>query len=80
MARVAKRVREGGHGIADEIVVRRYAAGLRNMRHLYLPLVDIALVYDNSDNGHMLIAEKMPETDVRVVDPKRWASIEEATR
>lgn len=80
VARVAKRVREGGHGIADEIVVRRYAAGLRNMRHLYLPLVDIALVYDNADNGHVLIAEKTPETDVRVYDPKRWTLIEEATR
>lgn len=80
LARVAKRVRAGGHGIPDEVVVRRYSAGLRNMWHLYLPLVDVGLIYDNSDKGRVLIAEKTPETPLLVHDPKRWALIEEATR
>ncbi|HMA71938.1 MAG TPA: zeta toxin family protein [Xanthobacteraceae bacterium] len=31
--RVARRVREGGHGIPDDVVVRRYWAGLSNLRH-----------------------------------------------
>jgi len=39
LARVSRRVREGGHGIPDDVVIRRYAAGLRNMRRVYLPMV-----------------------------------------
>jgi predicted ABC-type ATPase len=80
LARVAKRVRQGGHGIPDDVVVRRYAAGLRNMRHLYLPLVDIALVYDNSDGNRALIAERAPGAPLTVHDAARWTLIEEATR
>lgn len=80
LARVAGRVRKGGHGVPDDVVIRRYAAGLRNMWHLYLPLVDIALVYDNSDAGRVLIAEKTLDASIAVHDPGRWALIEEATR
>jgi predicted ABC-type ATPase len=57
VARVANRVRLGGHRIPVEAIVRRYWVGLRNMRRLYLPLVDLGLVYDNSDVGRVLIAE-----------------------
>jgi len=80
LARVAQRVREGGHGIPDDVVVRRYAAGLRNMRRLYLPLVDAALIYDNSGAGRVLIAERGLGASFVVHDPVRWALIEEATR
>ena len=80
LARVARRVREGGHGIPDDVVVRRYAAGLRNMRRLYLPLVDAALIYDNSGAGRVLIAERGLDASVVVHDAARWALIEEATR
>lgn len=78
LARVARRVSEGGHGILDSVVVRRYWSGLRNMRQLYLALADIGLIYDNSDEGRMLIAETTRK-HVTVHDPKRWNSIEEAT-
>jgi predicted ABC-type ATPase len=42
LERIAGRVREGGHNIPASIVVRRYWAGLANMRQLYLPLADLA--------------------------------------
>jgi predicted ABC-type ATPase len=80
LARVARRVREGGHGIPDDVVVRRYAAGLRNMRRLYLPLVDAALIYDNSGAGRVPIAERGLDASLVVHDAVRWALIEEATR
>jgi len=28
------------------------------MRHLYLPLADIGVIYDNADDGRVLIAKK----------------------
>ena len=58
VARVAQRVREGGHSVPEDVVIRRYAAGLRNMRHHFLPLVDVAIIYDNSEGGRLLIAGK----------------------
>jgi predicted ABC-type ATPase len=79
VARVAKRVRLGGHGLPVEVIVRRYWGGLRNMRRLYLPLADLGMIYDNSDEGRVLIAESA-STGLTVHDPARWKAIEEATR
>jgi predicted ABC-type ATPase len=76
--RVARRVREGGHHIPDEVVIRRYWAGLSNMRRLYLPVADVAAIYDNSDGGRTLIAQRMPGGSLVVHDAARWAKIEEA--
>jgi len=80
LARVDRGVRQGGHNVPRDVVVRRYAAGLRNMRNVYLPLVDTALVVDNSDAGRVLIAERRPDAPLIVHDKVRWNHIEEATR
>jgi predicted ABC-type ATPase len=80
LARVAGRVRQGGHGVPDAVVIRRYWTGLRNMRHAYLPAVDDALVYDNSDRGRVLIAERLAGGRLVVRDRPRWAKITKATR
>src|ERR1700742_2166836 len=72
IARVARRVREGGHFVPDAIVARRFAGGLRNMRHLYLLAADIALIYDNSDGSDVLIAERRPGSELIVHDKARW--------
>jgi predicted ABC-type ATPase len=47
-------VREGGHDIAEDVVTRRYWAGLANLRDLYLPLADGVVIYDNSDRQLVL--------------------------
>jgi predicted ABC-type ATPase len=78
--RVARRVAQGGHRIPNDVVVRRYTVGLRNMRLLYLPLVDIAYIYDNSDKGGVLIAERQPHEPLVVHDAARWNRILEASR
>jgi predicted ABC-type ATPase len=80
LARVARRIREGGHAVPDEVVIRRYWTGVRNMRHAYLPAVDDALIYDNSDRGRVLIAERVAGAAVTVHDRRRWAKIEKASR
>jgi predicted ABC-type ATPase len=80
VARVAQRVANGGHGIPEATVRRRYALGLHNMRHGFLPLADIALVYDNSDWSERLIAEKHADAELLVHDEMRWTLVEEATR
>ena len=72
-------MRQGGHTIPGDVVIRRYKAGLANLRTLYLPLADLATIYDNSDDGRVLIAEKAPGASLRIHDGARWALIERAS-
>ena len=46
--RVKHRVSKGGHHIEAEVIERRYHAGLKNFLHLYMPVSDDWLVFDNS--------------------------------
>jgi predicted ABC-type ATPase len=80
IARVAQRVREGGHRIPEDVIRRRYALGLRHMRQLYLPIVHTLLVFNNSDVSGILIAERREGRPLVVHDAARWNEIEEATR
>ncbi|MGD0732569.1 MAG: AAA family ATPase [Terracidiphilus sp.] len=79
IARVARRVRQGGHDIPDEVILRRFKTGLWNLRHLYLPLADTAAIYDNSGQRRVLIAEKESGFPLSIKDPERWSRIEELT-
>jgi predicted ABC-type ATPase len=78
--RVSRRIRQGGHRIPPDVIHRRYWAGLRNMRHLYLPLADIAVIYDNSDGARIPIAEHSPDTGLIIHDQGRWQKIEETSK
>ena len=79
MARVAQRVAAGGHRMPDDVIRRRYLAGLSNMRHVFLPLADVAVIYDNCGESPVMIAEKRPNSGFRVHDKSRWQAIEDAT-
>ena len=48
IARVAQRVRQGGHDIPPDTIRRRFAAGRENFHRLYAPLVDTWVLYDNA--------------------------------
>jgi predicted ABC-type ATPase len=57
-ARVATRVRQGGHPIPEQDIRRRYNAGLRNLFHRYLPLADTWWIYDGSKLPPQVVAYK----------------------
>jgi predicted ABC-type ATPase len=78
--RVAQRVARGGHHIPEDMIIRRYAAGIYNMRHVFLPLADVVSIYDNSGAYPLLIAEKRSSIPFVVRDAGRWKLIEDATR
>jgi predicted ABC-type ATPase len=80
LSRVARRVAQGGHAVPNGVVVRRYAAGLKNLQRLYLPIADIAYIYDNTDEGGILIAERQPDHALVVCDDRRWRQILESNR
>ena len=79
ISRVAKRVREGGHSIPDDVIHRRFRSGVWNMRYLYLPLADTAAIYDNSGESRFLIAEKESGFPLKILDQERWSRIEGLT-
>lgn len=78
--RIAQRVAAGGHNVLPEIVVRRYWAGLRNMHAHYLPLADVAAIYDNAAAEPILIAEQASGANLTVHDGARWELIKRALR
>lgn len=75
--RVARRVREGGHDIPASVITRRYWKGIANMRHLYLPLADVAAIYDNSGPTRVLVADREVGHPLRIHDPLRWQLIQD---
>lgn len=55
IARVAQRVRQGGHHIPESIIRRRFAAGLANFHQLYAPKVDSWMLYENAGAQPVLL-------------------------
>lgn len=71
--RVADRVRMGGHDVPEDVVRRRYAAGIRNFFTLYQPLANSWRVYDNSrSGGPSLVARGGSQKPVQAVDSSAW--------
>ena len=55
--RVRNRVNEGGHNVPDDVIRRRFEAGLRNFHQVYKLVVDNWSLLDNSDNLAILLEE-----------------------
>lgn len=55
--RVAKRVCEGGHNIPQEVIIRKYYAGINNLFHLFMGVVDAWMVVENMRNPRVIIAD-----------------------
>ena len=53
VARVADRVRMGGHHVPEATIRRRYRTGLSNFFKLYHPIATSWRMYDNSQPGEM---------------------------
>lgn len=73
VARVAERVRAGGHDVPTDDVIRRFARGRRNFFVLYRPLADTWRLYDGSSiHGPRLIASGVAGKPTRVRDHETW--------
>lgn len=57
IARVAERVAQGGHHIPDEVVRRRFLAGLENFETMYRQEVNFWRRYDNNGEVPKLLDE-----------------------
>jgi len=75
VARVAKRVSQGGHNIPTDVVRRRFDAGLRNFFQLYIPVVDYWALYDNSTCPSEKLAYGWKDARLNIVNPERFAEL-----
>ena len=74
--RVKTRVLEGGHNIEPAVIERRYPEGIRHLFASYLPLVDEALIFDNSEGEHVLLAEKF-NGNLRVIHEQKFNQLQQ---
>jgi predicted ABC-type ATPase len=73
VARVEERVKRGGHHVPEDVVRRRYAAGLQNLFAVYHSAMDSWQVYDNADlAAPRLVASGAGGALPIVVDWNRW--------
>jgi predicted ABC-type ATPase len=75
--RVRIRVIEGGHNIPTDVIERRYLKGIYNLFDIYLPILDGALIFDNSFGKHELIAQKLSEENLTVIDKIKFNKLKE---
>jgi predicted ABC-type ATPase len=73
--RVKTRVIEGGHNIETEVIKRRYLNGIKNLFEMYLPIVDEAMIFDNSEGKHDLIAEKILNSEIDVLNKIKFEKL-----
>ncbi len=77
VARVAERVHTGGHHVPEDVIRRRYHAGLKNLFGLYMPVAFCWRVYDNVGfAGPRLVAAKTNAAPVQISDPFTWENIQ----
>jgi predicted ABC-type ATPase len=57
IARVAMRVRQGGHHVPADTIRRRFAAGLRHFQERYRHRVDFWQLFDNGGDTPLLLEE-----------------------
>ena len=74
--RVAQRVSNGGHNIPEKDIRRRFKRGIQNLLHLYMPVCDSVLVYNNAHGEALLIAEKEPPTGgIVIYEQELWNNL-----
>lgn len=77
IARVAARVRAGGHDIPIETIRRRYTGGLRNLFDLYVPIATHWTVLRGDRPAPTRIAWSERGRPTAVLDSTAWARVRE---
>ena len=75
ISRVAKRVKLGGHHIDENVIRRRFAAGLRNLFTLYIPVVSSWKLYNNSIPGTPLDIAEGDRYTTTIADERRFSDL-----
>lgn len=78
VARVAERVRVGGHDVPEAVIRRRFRAGLRGFFGAYQVVADSWQLFDNAlPGGPVEIASRQPSESMRIEDHRAWNHLKE---
>lgn len=75
--RVRARVAAGGHNIEEDIIRRRYKAGLKNLFSLYMPICDYWLLIDNSCLQQKIVAEMDVAQEIKIYYPEIYSKLQD---
>lgn len=75
ITRVAQRVQEGGHNVPQNVIIRRYYWGLNNLFNLFMPIVDVWMLFDNSDMQKVMIATGGAKLETKIYNHKLFNEI-----
>ncbi|MEO8533420.1 MAG: zeta toxin family protein [Flavobacterium sp.] len=73
--RVKTRVQEGGHNIETDVIKRRYINGIANLFDIYLPIVNEAMIFDNTSVRAELIAKKTFGQDIDIINKIKFGKL-----
>ena len=76
IARVAERVRMGGHDVPASTIQRRFVSGIRNFFDLYQPMADTWRVYNTSDTKPRPIASGRGLVIESLTDKVKWTDLQ----
>lgn len=74
--RVKLRVALGGHSVPDDVVRRRFTRSLSNFYHLYRPLANDWVVFDNSHPGNAEPLAQKTGTTLTVLKERAWQKLQ----
>jgi predicted ABC-type ATPase len=72
--RVAKRVKEGGHSIPEDVIKRRYLGGIKNLIRLYKPRANKWIAFNNTSDTPTVIAYSKDDMEF-IENPYLWSKI-----
>ncbi len=75
--RIKDRVKKGGHSVPEEIVIRRYYRGIKNLFKYYLQICDYWFVIDNSGTSPEIVAEENKDLELIIFNKQIWSTIKE---
>lgn len=78
--RVAQRVKEGGHNIPTDVIIRRYKAGIDNLFNIYMNCVDYWLLVNNTQGESVYIAEGGRQLPTKVFDLETYNNVKQYVR
>ena len=70
--RVARRFKEGGHTIPENVIERRFYRSLDNLMHRYRTVVDEWFVYDNSELKTPTLVASGRGASEKIIEEQKW--------
>ena len=74
--RIAHRVKNGGHHVPDDVVIRRYYRGLNNLKEIFMPIVDKWVIYRYENSSYIILAKGLKCDTYDLTDPSIIMDIE----